>query len=195
MTTTDRSGRLSLSTQELVRVALFTALVVVFAIIPPLPMPLVPVPLTLQTLGVMLAGLLLSPRLAALSLLLYVVLALVGLPVLPGARGGLAVFAGPTGGFILGFIPGAFVVSWLAARDLSQTTSAAMIARNFGAAVFGGALVVYAIGVPWLAMVTGMSIEKALMAVVVFMPGDLVKAVIATIVALRVAKLQLSAET
>lgn len=195
MTTTDRSGRLSLSTQELVRVALFTALVVVFAIIPPLPMPLVPVPLTLQTLGVMLAGLLLSPRLAALSLLLYVVLALVGLPVLPGARGGLAVFAGPTGGFILGFIPGAFVVSWLAARDLSQTTSAAMIARNFGAAVFGGALVVYAIGVPWLAMVTGMSIEKALMAVVVFMPGDLVKAVIATIVALRVAKLQLSAGT
>ncbi|MFO7747158.1 MAG: biotin transporter BioY [Orrella sp.] len=195
MTTTDRSGRLSLSTQELVRVALFTALVVVFAIIPPLPMPLVPVPLTLQTLGVMLAGLLLSPRLAALSLLLYVVLALVGLPVLPGARGGLAVFAGPTGGFILGFIPGAFVVSWLAARDLSQTTSAAMIARNFGAAVFGGALVVYAIGVPWLAMVTGMSIEKALMAVVVFMPGDLVKAVIATIVALRVAKLQLSSGT
>jgi len=192
LTTTDNSPRLTLSTQELVRAALFTALVVVFAVIPPIPMPLVPVPLTLQTLGVMLAGLLLSPRLALLALLLYVVLALVGLPVLPGGRGGLAVFAGPTGGFILGFIPGAFMVSWLASRDLSRTTTTAMIARNFGAAVFGGALVVYAIGVPWLAMVTGMGLEKALMAVVVFLPGDLIKAVIATIVALRVAKLQLN---
>ncbi len=175
----------------MVRAALFTALVIVFAIIPPLPMPFVPVPLTLQTLGVMLAGLILSPRLAALAMLLYVVLALVGFPVLPGGRGGLAVFAGPTGGFILGFIPGAFVVSWLAACRLSETTTAAMIARNFGAAVFGGAIVVYAIGVPWLAMVTGMTIDRALMAVVVFLPGDLVKAVVATIVALRVAKLQI----
>lgn len=191
LNSTNKSPRLALSTQQLVRAALFTALVIVFAIIPPLPMPFVPVPLTLQTLGVMLAGLILSPRLAALAMLLYVVLALVGFPVLPGGRGGLAVFAGPTGGFILGFIPGAFVVSWLAARRLSETTTAAMIARNFGAAVFGGAIVVYAIGVPWLAMVTGMTIDRALMAVVVFLPGDLVKAVIATIVALRVAKLQI----
>jgi biotin transport system substrate-specific component len=191
LNSTNKSPRLNLSTQQLVRAALFTALVIVFAIIPPLPMPFVPVPLTLQTLGVMLAGLILSPRLAALAMLLYVVLALVGFPVLPGGRGGLAVFAGPTGGFILGFIPGAFVVSWLAARRLSETTTAAMIARNFGAAVFGGAIVVYAIGVPWLLMVTGMTIDRALMAVVVFLPGDLVKAVIATIVALRVAKLQI----
>lgn len=191
MNSTNKSPRLALTTQQMVRAALFTALVIVFAIIPPLPMPFVPVPLTLQTLGVMLAGLILSPRLAALAMLLYVVLALVGFPVLPGGRGGLAVFAGPTGGFILGFIPGAFVVSWLAARNLSETTTAAMIARNFGAAVFGGAIVVYAIGVPWLAMVTGMSMDRALMAVVVFLPGDLVKAVIATIVALRVAKLQI----
>jgi biotin transport system substrate-specific component len=191
LNSTNKSPRLNLSTQQLVRASLFTALVIVFAIIPPLPMPFVPVPLTLQTLGVMLAGLILSPRLAALAMLLYVVLALVGFPVLPGGRGGLAVFAGPTGGFILGFIPGAFVVSWLAARRLSETTTAAMIARNFGAAVFGGAIVVYAIGVPWLAMVTGMTIDRALMAVVVFLPGDLVKAVIATIVALRVAKLQI----
>ncbi len=191
MNSTNKSPRLALTTQQMVRAALFTALVIVFAIIPPLPMPFVPVPLTLQTLGVMLAGLILSPRLAALAMLLYVVLALVGFPVLPGGRGGLAVFAGPTGGFILGFIPGAFVVSWLAARNLSETTTAAMIARNFGAAVFGGAIVVYAIGVPWLAMVTGMTMDRALMAVVVFLPGDLVKAVIATIVALRVAKLQI----
>jgi biotin transport system substrate-specific component len=191
LNSTNKSPRLALTTQQMVRAALFTALVIVFAIIPPLPMPFVPVPLTLQTLGVMLAGLILSPRLAALAMLLYVVLALVGFPVLPGGRGGLAVFAGPTGGFILGFIPGAFVVSWLAARNQSETTTAAMIARNFGAAVFGGAIVVYAIGVPWLAMVTGMTMDRALMAVVVFLPGDLVKAVIATIVALRVAKLQI----
>lgn len=194
MNSTNKSPRLALTTQQLVRAALFTALLIVFAVIPPLPVPFVPVPLTLQTLGVMLAGLILSPRLAALAMLLYVILALVGFPVLPGGRGGLAVFAGPTGGFILGFIPGAFMVSWLATRQLANTTSMAMAARNFGAAVFGGAIVVYAIGVPWLAVVTGLSIERALMAVVVFLPGDLVKAVIATVVALRVAKLQMTDE-
>ena len=72
-----------MTTRTLVLSALFTALLCALAIVPPIPMPLVPVPLTLQTLVVMLAGLVIGPRAAGLSVLLYVVLAAIGFPVLP----------------------------------------------------------------------------------------------------------------
>ena len=183
----------SLSSRDITLVALFAALTVVFAIVPPIPVPLIPVPVTLQTLGVMLAGLVLGPRLALLAIGLYLALALVGFPVLPGARSGLAVFAGPTGGFLIGFLPGAWVAGWMARRAAQVAGGECSAARafwgNLTAAVLGGALVVYLIGVPWLAAVTGMDISKAIMAVAIFVPGDIVKAVIAALVATRLAQL------
>jgi biotin transport system substrate-specific component len=186
-----------MTTRTLVLSALFTALLCALAIVPPIPMPLVPVPLTLQTLVVMLAGLIIGPRAAGLSVLLYVVLAAIGFPVLPGARGGLAVLLGPTGGFLLGMIPGAMVTGWLAkvslfggtlAPSTIQTNDRAWvpIARNTLAALVGGVAVVYLVGVPWLSIVTGMSLVKALNVIVVFLPGDFIKAVVAAYLAHRV---------
>jgi len=190
-----------MTTRTLVLSALFTALLCALAIVPPIPMPLVPVPLTLQTLVVMLAGLIIGPRAAGLSVLLYVVLAAIGFPVLPGARGGLAVLLGPTGGFLLGMIPGAMVTGWLARSSLfggtlapsaiqtnNQTNGRAWvaIARNTLAALVGGVAVVYLIGVPWLSVVTGMTLIKAINVIVVFLPGDLIKAVVAAFLAQRV---------
>ena len=182
-----------LSSKQISYIGLFTALTVVFAIIPPIPVPFVPVPLTLQTLGVMLAGLVLGPRLALLAMALYVLLAAIGLPVLPGGRGGLSVFAGPTGGFLIGFIPGAWVAGWMAKRaNLLAHKSGSTLQRfsgNLTAAIAGGALIVYLIGVPWLAMVTGMELSKAIFAVAVFVPGDLVKAIIAAYVATKLTQI------
>jgi biotin transport system substrate-specific component len=132
----------SISSKDITYIALFTSLTIVFSIIPPIPMPLVPVPLTLQTLGVMLAGLVLGPRLALLSMGLYLLIALVGFPVLPGARSGLAVFAGPTGGFLIGFLPGAFVAGWMARRSAQlsegERSGAQIFAGNLTAAILGG---------------------------------------------------------
>ncbi|UOD51671.1 biotin transporter BioY [Orrella daihaiensis] len=182
-----------MSSKDITYIALFTSLTIVFAIIPPIPMPLVPVPLTLQTLGVMLAGLVLGPRLALISMALYLVIALVGFPVLPGGRSGLAVFAGPTGGFLLGFLPGAFVTGWMARRSMQlaqgQRSGAQIFASNLTASILGGALTVYVIGVPWLAMVTDTPLSKAVLAVAIFMPGDVIKALIAAFVATRLAQL------
>ena len=190
-----------MTTRTLVLSALFTALLCALAIVPPIPMPLVPVPLTLQTLVVMLAGLVIGPRAAGLSVLLYVVLAAIGFPVLPGARGGLAVLLGPTGGFLLGMIPGAMVTGWLAKASLFGGTRApsaiqtndqkngrawVAIARNTLAALVGGVAVVYLVGVPWLSIVTGMSLVKAINVIVVFLPGDVIKAVVAAFLAQRV---------
>lgn len=189
-----------LKTKDLALIALFTAMIVVLGIIPPLAVPWVPVPVTLQTFGVMLAGLILGPWRGGLVVLTYVLIALLGIPVLPGGRAGLAVLAGPTGGFLLGMIPGALVTGWLAGR-VAPTGSAhsatgwagvgPQVLRCWLASVVGGMLVVYAAGIPWLAAVTGMGMNKALLAVVVFLPGDLLKALVASVVAQRIRRLAL----
>jgi len=194
-----------LKTKDVVLIALFTALIIALGLVPPIPMPLVPVPLTLQTFGVMLAGLILGPTRAGLVLLLYVMIALLGLPVLPGGRAGLAVLAGPTAGFLLGMIPGAVVTGWLALmldhNDKSKADSSShdtlkptpwwQIARYSLAAMAGGIVLVYAIGIPWLALVTKMGLTKACWAMVVFLPGDLLKALVAAVVAQRIRRLNM----
>nr|WP_275300754.1 biotin transporter BioY [Achromobacter insolitus] len=170
-----------------VLIALFAALIVVLSLIPPIPLPAIPVPVTLQTLGAMLAGAMLGPVRGALACLLYLALAAVGLPVLPGGRGGLGAFFGPTGGFLVGLVAGAFVTGWLARRLAGRATGGgARFAGYVAACVVGGIAVVYACGVPWLAAVTKMGFTKAALAVAVFLPGDLAKALVAAWVASRV---------
>lgn len=174
-------------TKDTVSVALFAALIVVLSLMPPIPVPALPVPITLQTLGVMLAGCLLGPARGAAAVLLYLVLAAIGLPVLPGGRGGLGVFAGPTGGFLVGMLFGAAVTGWLARRLAHGARPVwAAIAGYIVACLAGGIAVVYAAGVPWLAAVTGMAPGNAALAMAVFLPGDVVKAVVAAVVAYRV---------
>lgn len=190
-----------LKTKDLVLVALFTAMIIVLGLMPPVPVPWVPVPITLQTFGVMLAGLILGPWRGGLVVLTYVLIAMVGIPVLPGGRAGLAVLAGPTGGFLLGMIPGAVMTGWLAGSmphgqalggARRWTAIAPQVLRCWLASVVGGLLVVYACGIPWLATVTGMGLSKAAWAVVVFIPGDLFKALVASLVAQRVRRLELT---
>lgn len=170
-----------------VLIALFAALIVVLSLMPPIPLPGIPVPITLQTLGAMLAGAMLGPLRGALACLLYLVLAAIGLPVLPGGRGGLGAFLGPTGGFLIGMVVGAFVTGWLARLLAGRATGTWPKLMGYVlACIVGGIVVVYAFGVPWLASVTKMGLPKATTAVAVFLPGDLVKAVVAAWVASRV---------
>lgn len=174
-----------MTNKNLVLAALFAALIVVLSLMPPIPLPGIPVPITLQTLGVMLAGVMLGPWRGLAACLLYLALAAIGLPVLPGGRGGLGVFAGPTGGFLVGMLLGV-VVAGLVARALARGGMARMLGAYLVACVLGGILAVYAVGVPWLAAVTQMELSKAAMAVAVFVPGDLIKALIASWAAWRV---------
>ena len=97
---------------DLARIAVFAALVIVLGtVMVPLPSG---VPITGQTLGVMLAGLVLGARRAPLSILLVLALAAIGLPVLAGGRGGLGAFVGPTAGYMAGWVAGAFVIGLIA---------------------------------------------------------------------------------
>lgn len=76
--------------------ALFAALIGVLGMIPPIPLGFIPVPITAQTLGVMLAGGFLGKKTGSLSLILFIVLVALGLPLLSGGRGGLSALVGPS---------------------------------------------------------------------------------------------------
>jgi biotin transport system substrate-specific component len=166
-------------TRDLVHVALFAAIVAVLGLLPPLALPFIPVPITAQTLGVMLAGSVLGARKAGLSLLLFHLLVAAGLPLLAGGNGGLAVYVGPTGGFFVGFVPAAFVIGWLTERAWTRLSVPLAFALN----VLGGIGVIYAVGIPWLAVAAKLPLEKAALGSLAFVPGDCVKAALAASVA------------
>lgn len=139
-----------------------------------LPVPGSPVPVTGQTLAVLLTAAALGPMRGALGQLLYVLAALVGLPVLAqGSSGGAAVF-GATGGYLLGFIVAAAVVGRLARGGWSRTP-----VRVFASYVLGS-VVIYALGATMLAVATGQDMAWAVQkGVVPFLAGDALKALLA----------------
>jgi len=168
-----------LDTRSLVRVALFAAVIAVLGLLPKFDVPLAGgVPITAQSLGVMLAGLVLGPRDGALAVLLLLFVVALGAPLLAGGRGGLGVFFGPSVGFLLGWVAGAWACGFVMLRLRTVPVLPAAIA----AAAVGGILVVYAFGVPALAWKTGLTLGQALAGSAVFLPGDVLKAVAAAFV-------------
>ncbi len=171
-----------MSTRDMVLIALFAAITAAFAVFPPVQIPVVPAPIVVQNIGVMLAGAILGARRGGLALLLFVVLVALGMPLLTGWRGGFGVILGPTGGFVLSWIPAAFVVGAMVEKLWSRLNFWNLLLCN----VVGGIVVVYALGIPWLAAVAGLELGQALAGSAVFIPGDVVKAVIASLAALVV---------
>lgn len=170
-----------MKTRDLAYIALFAAITAALGLVPAVQ--LGPVPITAQTLGVMLAGAVIGARRGFLALLLFLLLVAIGLPVLPGARGGLAVFAGPTAGYLIAWPFGAFVVGLLTERMWNRYSLAWGTAAN----VVGGMVVVYLIGVPVLAVIAHLSLWAAVVSgVLPFLVGDLIKAVVAAAIAVQV---------
>jgi len=148
-----------------------------------LSVPFYPVPLTMQTLAVLLIGGTLGPVLGASSVAGYLALGVAGAPVFHNGLGGPAVLAGPTGGYLIGFIAAAFVMG-LASRGAGRTPRlAGLVLLAVGA--LAASATVYAFGVPWLAVFTGGDLRSALAAgAVPFILGDLLKSAVA-VAALR----------
>lgn len=179
-TRTESTGRRRFGARDLALIAVFAALIVVLGM-PGALFAGSPVPITLQTLGVMLAAALLGWRRAALVVLTVIALVAIGLPVLAGGRGGLGVFAGPTVGYLLGWVPGSVVTGLLVERARRLTPLAV-----FAAIVLGGVVVIHAFGIPGMMLRADLDLPAALIADAVYLPGDLLKAVLATMVALTV---------
>lgn len=155
-------------------IALFAALIAALGLIPKLTLGF-GVPITAQTLGVMLCGTVLGSKRGTLSVLLFLLLVAIGLPLLSGGRGGLGVFATPSAGFLLGW-PFAALVTGLIVEKW-RGGSLAVVAGV--ASVIGGIVVMYAFGVAGMSVALDKSLVEAAVLVTAFIPGDLVKAVTA----------------
>ncbi len=111
--------------------------------------PLWPVPVTGQTLAVLLVGVTLGAVRGGISMVLYALLGIVGLPVFSESSSGWSVVAGPTGGYIIGFIFAAILTGWLAQREWDRKLLRAFVA------FLVGSVVTFAFGLPWLATYLG----------------------------------------
>lgn len=170
-------ARRRLDATDLARVAVFAAIVAVLGL---------PggftffggVPITAQTLGVMLAGAILGPWLGALSMAVLLALVASGLPLLAGGRGGIGVFLGPSAGYALGWIVGALVIGLI----VHAAGRRPVWWRTLLGVIVGGILVIYAVGIPVQSLVTRLPLAETALTSLVFVPGDLVKAVLATLI-------------
>jgi biotin transport system substrate-specific component len=160
-------------------IALIAAAVAVVAISAQVSVPLWPVPVTAQTLAVLVVGAALGPWRGATALVVYAVVGLAGLPVFADLTGGPLAVLKPSFGFVIGFIPSAFVAGMLARRAWD---------RRFGRALatFGIASALpFVIGLPYLALILGrLGLDNSLPAVLMaglvpFIPGGIVKTVLA----------------
>jgi biotin transport system substrate-specific component len=150
--------------------ALLTALCAQITI----PLPGDPVPITGQTFAVLLTGAALGSRRGASSMGLYMALGLF-LPFYSDGGSGFDVIWGATGGYIVGFIPAAYATGWMAERKLDRNPVSALPAFTIGS------MIVFLVGVPWLAVAADVSLAKAIaLGFTPFIPGGIVKAVAAS---------------
>ncbi len=136
------------------------------------PLPFSPVPITGQTFGVVLIGALLGSRLGAAALAVYILEGLAGLPVFAAGRSGLATLAGPTGGYLFGFVAAAWVTGWLAEHGWDRRFVSSLAAMALGTAV------IFLVGLAWLAPFVGMA-QLLPLGFYPFVPGANVKLVLA----------------
>ena len=154
-------------------IALFAALVAVLGLIPQITLPF-GVPITAQSLGIMLCGVVLGSKRGTLAVLLFLLLVALGLPLLSGGRGGLGVFVSPTAGFLVGFPIAAFVTGLI----FEHWRNVPMFLSGFAASMIGGVVVLYGFGISGLAIVLGKTWLESAALVMVFIPGDIAKAMI-----------------
>ncbi len=142
-----------------------------------LAIPVGPVPIVLQNLFILLAGILLGSRWAAASVAIYLLMGALGLPVFASGTGGIGRFVGPTGGYLVGFLPGVFIIGWITDRFQLRVVMDIV-------AMVVGSLFIYACGIFWLKTVTGMSWTKALsVGMLPFLIGDTLKILAAAAIA------------
>ncbi|MEH6737933.1 MAG: biotin transporter BioY [Sulfitobacter sp.] len=155
-------------------IALFAALIAALGLIPKITFGF-GVPITAQSLGVMLCGTILGSKRGALATLLFLLLVAIGLPLLSGGRGGLGLFVSPSAGFLIGWPVAAFVTGLI----VEKWRSAPLSVVGSIASVIGGIVVMYIFGIIGMSITLEKSMVEAASLVTAFVPGDVIKAIIA----------------
>ena len=171
--------RVQSKTRDITASALFAVLTMIGAWFS-IPLPVTPIPITLQVFFVLLSGAILGGRLGGLSQVMYILLGLVGFPVFAGLASGPTVLVGPTGGYLIGFVVGAYVTGRVSqAREFPSF-------RWLIVATMSGLFPIYLLGNLWLwAWLRSSPMILMFAGILPFLPGDLTKAVLSAYVASR----------
>lgn len=162
-------------TKQMVLIALMTAVTCVLGPLS-IPLPFSPVPISLTNFAIFLAIFVLGMKSGTISFIIYLLLGAVGVPVFSSFRGGFQVLAGPTGGYLIGFIFLALIMGF-ALDHFDRKLVPTIIGMIIGMAVC------YAFGTVWLAKLLSLSFKEGLMmGVIPYLPGDAAKIIIAAIV-------------
>lgn len=158
------------TTRDMAMIGLITAVTCVLA---PMAIPIGPVPISLTNLVLYFSIYLIGTKFALVSYVIYLLLGLVGLPVFSGFTGGPAKLAGPTGGYLIGFL----LMIWIAGIFITRSNGKKWIDLT---GMIIGTAAVYAVGTIWLSMQSGIDMRAALFAgVIPFLPGDAIKILLA----------------
>lgn len=177
-----------LSTREITKMSLLAALLCASAYIS-IPLGFTPVVLTLQTMIINIIAIMLTPYESFLTILIYVLIGAVGIPVFSGGQGGLGKLFGPTGGIIFAFLIGtpamSFTKKYVAAFFAKFMKPAMADAVGFSVnAIFVGMTIIYVFGSMYMKFISGRSWGEVFMMIVVpFIPLDTVKCIAASIIA------------
>ena len=165
--------------RKMVFASLFASMMAVGAYIE-IPIPASPVPITLQTLFVLLAGAILGARWGTLSVIVYFLLGIAGLPVFSGGSSGLGMIFGPTGGFLIGFIFGTFAIGYVSDRFGTEKISLNIVS------MLAGLFIIYVFGILQLMNVADLSLSQAIaLGIIPYLPGAIIKLVTAAVISSR----------
>ncbi|MEV6430442.1 biotin transporter BioY [Nocardia sp. NPDC051463] len=174
-----RKSRVGMSARDMAQIAVFAALIAALGLPGAITVGFSGVPITVQTLGVILAGAVLGARKGTAAVVVFLALTMIGLPLLSGGRTGLTALAGPSVGYLVGWIPAALVIGLCTARILPKYPIVLGLVVN----AVGGIVILYVLGTVGLLLRTDLDFRHAITTNFAFIPGDLLKVVVATVVA------------
>ena len=161
-----------MTTKMITMTAMFVALITILAQIS---IPIGPVPVNFAHIGIFVGAALLGPKLGTASIGIYLVIGMMGIPVFSGFSGGFGIVAGPTGGFLIGYL----FCAWITATLIKLT-------RTYLVPMTVGLFVNYLVGIPWLMFITAMDFHTALaISVFPFLLGDGIKILMSSMLVKR----------
>lgn len=174
----------SLNTRNIMLMGLFVALMIISSYIV---IPIGPVPITLQTFVVLLSGILLGPKMGPLSIIAWIILGCVGLPVFNQGQGGAVMLVGPTSGFLVSFV----VMAWLVGYCTEKNTNNSV--WYMAGAMILAVIICYILGLIGFKLSFAYFLHKPMswskgfiLAVAPFLPFDIIKAVLAAFIGVKV---------